>query len=96
MKLQEYIQSKEKELVRSGMREAKYKTHYDSEIGRNSEAFMLFARTQPSLDVEVEEIDRSKLPNDYNTLIPAIIIDIDVVKPRCRKPVRKSFYVKTI
>lgn len=93
MKLQEYIEKKEKELVAEGMRTAKLRTYFDCEISRESVAYMLFTSTKLALDVEVKEIDRKALNKE---LVPATLVDFDVVKPRCRKPVRMSFYVQTI
>lgn len=93
MKLQEYIEKKEKELVAEGMRSAKIRRYFDCEISRTSVSFTLCVTTKPALDAEIKEINKKALSSD---LVPAVSVDFDVVKPRCRKPETLSFYVQTI
>lgn len=96
MRLGDFIEKKKAEIMESGMRSVDFDTAYECEIGKHSVSFMLFSAEKVPEDTEVEEVNRSVLPDDYSSRIPAITVTFKVVKPRCRNAVRQEFYVKAV
>lgn len=97
MKLNEYIEQKKVELANEGMRKVEFKRARECEVGRNSISFMLFTAANAPTDAEVTEItanERMALPE--REMIKAYYVDFDVVRPRCRKPVTETFYIKAL
>lgn len=97
MKLTDYIEKKKIELVeKEGFRKAELINIEKCKMSRNiiSTIFDIgIGQEKTNTEIEIEEVDRSKLDD---TKIDAIEVVFDVVKPRCRKPVRYSEYVREV
>ena len=94
MKLNEYIEMKKEELLKNGMRSAKFQSAHEYEIGRCSITFLLFGSKEAEADAEVEEFDRTALADGET--VDSYGVSFAVIKPRCRKAVTETFYVKAL
>lgn len=98
MKLGDYVESKKAELLKGGYRQVELKRAEECKIGKHCTSIMLFTAKQIPLDAEVEEVDRSTLPDGYgdNSTVPGVQVTFEVVKPRCRKETWEYFYIKAV
>ncbi len=100
MKLQTWVDNKANELrLEQKCREVKFTQVKPVKMSSTmiQESFSLFGEDQKiSLEVEIEEIDRSKLPKTYNSdeYMDAVKVVFEVLKPRKRKSQREYFYVQ--
>jgi len=94
MKLCDYIEIKKEELTTvNGFRSAELNNLGRCKISKNIKS-CVFAIGQPEkfdMDIEIEEVEKSNLTDEQ---IDVIEVAFNVVKPRCRKPIRHSVYVR--
>lgn len=93
MKLSEYIENKKVELVSvNGFKSAELKRLDNCQVSQFITSCIFdFTIHKIDTEIEVEDFDRKTLGDNK---IDCIEICFNVVKPRCRKPVSHSIYVK--
>ena len=95
MKLSDYIEKKQNELVTvNGFKSAELKRLGNCQVSQIMTSSIIDF-TIPKIDtsIQVEEFNRQELGNNK---IDCIEICFNVVKPRCRKPISHREYVKII
>jgi len=95
MKLNEYIVKREIELVEEGNRSAKYRSLNEATLKVGYTTIMLdLTSFENKLDenIEIEPVDELTVEKP----IDVIELNFNIVKPRCKKPVYYSEYVRIV
>lgn len=93
MKLKEFIEQKEQELLNT-YKKVELTYTEDVMLGKNS-CSQIFNSNQSNLEVEWYEPKLSELPEKYGTFLAnGSLINFEVIPPRKRKPISKRFYFK--